>query len=302
MNKTASFFAVSLSFLLFAGCSAGSGVTTPSSLPAVTPIIAPVTPAPSVQITSVSPTTSVLAGGSILTVRGSVFSSGLTITVGAAACSSPSFISSTEATCVLPANVAGTYAVTVTNSDGSSATMSNAITYASAPVVPAISSVAPSSGSVNGRTGVTITGSNFQAGAIVRFDAVNCTSVTVVSSSTITCTTPSHVAGAVGVTVTNPDAQTNTLSPAYTYVLPPTYTTLKNNIFTPKCVSCHGASGGFATNIYSQILTKLVMGDPATSKLYIRTANETMPQGNPKLTAVEKQQVFDWIVDNAPDN
>ena len=49
---------------------------------------------------------------------------------------------------------------------------------------------------------MTITGTNFAAGATVTFGSTAATNVVVVSSTTITATTPAGSAGAVTVTVT----------------------------------------------------------------------------------------------------
>ncbi len=258
--------------------------------------------APALQITSVSPTSSAPAGGATMTVRGTLFQSGLSIMIGASWCTPVTFVSANEATCILPAQPVGTYNVTVTNANGGSVTLVGAITYANAFGPPTITSVSPTSGSTNGNTPITITGTQFQTGATVRLDASNCTSVTVVSATSITCTTPSHAAGAVGVTVTNPDAQTHTLSSAYTYVMPPTYTSLKADVLTSRCSSCHGTSGGFSTEIHSQIVTRLSPGNPAVSLLYTRVANDSMPTSGGPLTAEQKQKIFDWIADGAPNN
>ncbi len=73
--------------------------------------------------------------------------------------------------------------------------------------VPTVSSVSPSSGSTAGGTAVTITGTNFVAGATVTFGATAATNVTVVNSTTITATTPAGSAGAVTVTVTDERAE-----------------------------------------------------------------------------------------------
>src|SRR5204863_527825 len=56
-------------------------------------------------------------------------------------------------------------------------------------VAPTVSSVAPNSGSTAGGTAVTITGSNFAAGATVTFGAAAATNVVVVSGTQITATT-----------------------------------------------------------------------------------------------------------------
>ncbi len=89
--------------------------------------------------------------------------------------------------------------VTVTV-NGQSGNLANGFTYIAPPTV---SSVAPSSGSPAGGTAVTITGTNFAAGATVTFGAAAATNVVVVNSTTITATTPAGSVGAVTVTVTN---------------------------------------------------------------------------------------------------
>ena len=68
--------------------------------------------------------------------------------------------------------------------------------------VPTVSSVTPNSGSTAGGTAVTITGTNFAAGATATFGGTAATNVVVVNSTTITATTPAGSAGAVTVTVT----------------------------------------------------------------------------------------------------
>ncbi|MGA9797564.1 MAG: IPT/TIG domain-containing protein [Terriglobales bacterium] len=82
---------------------------------------------------------------------------------------------------------------------------------------PSVGGVSPTSGTAAGGTAVTITGSNFAAGATASFGGVLATNVVVVSSTSITATTPAHAAGAVTVTVTNPNGQSGGLVGAYTF-------------------------------------------------------------------------------------
>ena len=82
---------------------------------------------------------------------------------------------------------------------------------------PTLTSISPTSGTANGGTPVTITGTGFLAGATVSLGGTAATGVTVVSSTSITATTAAHTAGAVSVVVTNSDAQTGTLTNGYTY-------------------------------------------------------------------------------------
>ena len=83
---------------------------------------------------------------------------------------------------------------------------------------PTVDSISPTSGTYQGGTPVTITGTGFQVGAsAVVIGSTSCTSTVVVSSTSITCETPAHAAGAVDITVTNPDLQSDTLAGGYTY-------------------------------------------------------------------------------------
>jgi len=82
---------------------------------------------------------------------------------------------------------------------------------------PTVTGIGPSSGTANGGTPVTITGTGFLSGATVKLGGTTATNVTVTSSSTITATTSAHAAGTVDVVVTNTDGQSGTLSGGYTY-------------------------------------------------------------------------------------
>ena len=83
--------------------------------------------------------------------------------------------------------------------------------------VPTLSTISPTSGTTNGGTAVTITGTGFLSGATVTLGGSAATNVAVENSTTITATTPAHVAGAVNVAVTNTDSQSGTLANGYTY-------------------------------------------------------------------------------------
>ena len=83
--------------------------------------------------------------------------------------------------------------------------------------VPTLSTISPTSGTTNGGTAVTITGTGFLSGATVTLGGAAATNVAVENSTSITATTPVHVAGAVNVAVTNTDSQSGTLTNGYTY-------------------------------------------------------------------------------------
>jgi hypothetical protein len=85
------------------------------------------------------------------------------------------------------------------------------------PAGPSVTAVSPGWGSVAGGDAVTVTGSGFVAGASVTFGGSAATAVEVTDDSTLTAVTPAHAAGAVDVTVTNPDAESATLSSGFTF-------------------------------------------------------------------------------------
>ncbi|MGE3610425.1 MAG: IPT/TIG domain-containing protein [Bacteriovoracaceae bacterium] len=174
-------------------------------------------------ISSVSPIVGPLAGNTTLTITGTGFLSGATATVAGSSCTNLTVVNSTTITCQTPAHAAGAVNVVVTNTDTQTVTSNNAYTYQAAPTVTSIS---PSSGTINGGTSITITGTGFLSGALVTLGGVLCSGVTVVNSTTITCITDIHSAGGVSAVVTNSDSQTGTLSSAFTYRIAPTVTSV----------------------------------------------------------------------------
>jgi hypothetical protein len=97
-----------------------------------------------------------------------------------------------------------------------------------APVVPTVGTVSPSNGPAAGGAAVTITGTNFAAGATVTFGSAAATNVVVVSGTQITATTPAGSAGAVTVTVTV-NGQSGSLANGFSYILPPTVSSVSPN-------------------------------------------------------------------------
>jgi len=167
-------------------------------------------------VTSVSPNSGSTAGGTAVTITGTNFAAGATVAFGGTAATNVVVVNSTTITATTPAGSAGAVTVTVTNPGVQSGNLPNGYTYV---VVPTVSSVMPNNGLTTGGSGVTITGTNFAAGATVTFGGTAATNVVVVSSTSITATTPAHVAGAVTVTVTV-NGQNGSLTNGFTYNLP----------------------------------------------------------------------------------
>lgn len=167
------------------------------------------------SLTSVSPSTGTIRGGTTVTLRGTRFDGSTAVSFGGVAATSKTLVSATEITAVTPARAsAGAVNVQVSNSDGQTATLNNIFTYQALTVT----SLSVISGPSSGGTNVTILGNLFQPGAAVTFGSTSAT-VTYKSSTELQASTPTHASGIVDLVVTNPspDSQAATRSGAFTY-------------------------------------------------------------------------------------
>jgi hypothetical protein len=190
---------------------------------------------PAPTVTSVSPTSGPVTGGTDVTVTGTGFQPGANVFFGPSDGSthldhdSPSrpvaVLSSTSILATTPPGIVGATNVVVLNPDGQHGALAAAASghFSYTGTAPSISSVSPSSGSSLGGTPVTINGAGFLPGATVVFSAgeanpPSATSVTVSTDGTIiSAKTPPHAAGPVDVTVTNQGGGTATKTAAYTF-------------------------------------------------------------------------------------
>lgn len=82
----------------------------------------------------------------------------------------------------------------------------------------------------------------------------------------------------------------------------PTYSSISASILTPACVNCHGGSGGYSFDSYSNSLKAVTKGNPASSPIYTAVENGVMPKGGPALSSSEVQAIYNWIADSARNN
>ena len=133
---------------------------------------------------------------------------------------------------------------------------------------PSVISVSPRSGSVDGGTAVTITGTGFtppNAVYTVKFNGVNATNVVRVSNSVITAVTPAHASGTVSVTVgvNGVEATTDNL---FTYLCAdPSNIVFTESIGTvpagpPLSIANHEAADGFDNDSYTMSGTADIRG------------------------------------------
>lgn len=175
------------------------------------------TPAAAPTVSTVSPTSGSTGGGTPVVITGTGFVNGATVRFGTANATSVVVTGSTQITAVTPAHAAGTVSVQVTNPDGQSGTRASAFTYVTTPT-PTVTSVSPNFSPLAGGVVVTITGTNFQPGAVASFGGTNSPSTVYVSANQVQAVAPARAtAGTVSVRVTNTDGKYGTLSNAFTY-------------------------------------------------------------------------------------
>jgi hypothetical protein len=151
-------------------------------------------------VSGITPTSGPAAGGTSVTLTGSGFTGATSVSFGATADATFTVDSDTQITATSPAGSSGTVDVTVTTAGGTSVTSSNDLfTYIPFPVV---SSVTPPSGSANGGTTVTITGSGFTGATSVSFGSTTTSNFRVDTDAQITVVSPAGSSGTVDVTVT----------------------------------------------------------------------------------------------------
>ncbi|MDQ2785184.1 MAG: IPT/TIG domain-containing protein [Chloroflexota bacterium] len=162
---------------------------------------------------------------------------------------------------------------------------------------PTVTSVNPSSGTTLGGTSVTITGTNFTGATAVKFGGTNATTFSVTNSTTITAKTPAKSAGAVTVAVTT-SGGTGSKTNAYTYITPPTVTsvnpssgtTLGGTSVTISGTNFTGATavtfgGTNATNVVITNATTITATTPAKSAGAVTVAVTTAGGTGSKTSA-----------------
>ncbi len=164
-------------------------------------------------------------GGTALTITGTNFAPGAVVvfsnTGGVTASGvNCSVTASTTISCLTPSFPAGSTTIAVTNVDGQSASTSAFVFVASIPFSTATApSITPGTGSTNGGTLVTISGSDFAAGAAVTINGLPADRVAVANVNTIQASVPANPAGLKTVVVTNPSGSGAALAGGYTYAL-----------------------------------------------------------------------------------
>jgi len=172
-------------------------------------------PAPP-SVTSATPNSGSINGGTTIMLQGEDFYSGAVVSVGGVLCNTIIVVDSNTITAVTPpANALGAADVVVKNMDGQTSTLAGGFSY-SAASPPSVSSVSPNTGSVAGGASITINGSDFVVGAKV-FVGNTLATVQTTTGGYIYATVPAaSQPGPANVVVMNPDGQSSSAA-TYTY-------------------------------------------------------------------------------------
>ena len=154
-------------------------------------------------VTSIDPQSGPSTGGTTVTVTGTGFTDASAVRFGSASVAPQSLTETTDTrvTAISPAGTGVVDVSVVTPGGTSAASDDDEFSYTR---VPTVSTIAPHSGPLTGRTPVTITGLGFADATVVRFGAVAGTGMSVESDTEITVDSPPGAAGAVQVAVTTP--------------------------------------------------------------------------------------------------
>ena len=170
-------------------------------------------------VTKVEPSEGPSSGGTAVTITGTGFTEGAKVKIGSAA-TEVVVKSETEITAKTAASTIGKAEVIVTNGEVSS-TGGPDFTYLAPPKV---TSVAPAEGSTAGGGAVKLVGTGFVSGAKVKIGS-EATEVEVKSATEILAKTAAHAAGKQEVVVVDADG-TSSAGPDYTFITPPTVTSI----------------------------------------------------------------------------
>jgi hypothetical protein len=158
---------------------------------------------------------------------------------------------------------------------------------------PTITSPAPTSGPEAGGIALTLTGTNFEPGAVVVFSntggttaaGVNCV---VASNTTINCLTPSFPTGAANITVTNVDGQTSAPS-AFTVTASTPFATAATSGTTPTTGLTNGGNVVLISGSDFAAGAKVTVGGLPADRiavLNVNTIQASVPAGSVSLAQV----------------
>ncbi|WP_245583502.1 IPT/TIG domain-containing protein [Paenibacillus assamensis] len=187
------------------------------------------------EVSSISPSSGPLAGGTQITIAGKNFMPGVKIKVGENYSPSVTYHTSIYMQAVTPAGQQpGLVNVTVENPDGTQVLVTDAFRYEEPPKME-LKSITPAEGVTTGNETITLNGQLFDRNAKVFFGTVEAPKLTYFSSNKLTVETPVWpTVDIVDVKVQNPDGTVSVLEKGFKYILPPPPPAPKVSGISPK--------------------------------------------------------------------
>lgn len=180
-------------------------------------------------ITSLSTSTGLTAGGTVVTVTGANLANTSSVTVGGTAATNIVNVSGPSVRFTTPSGVSGQRDVVLTTTYGGSTTSTNAFRYIEAPT---ISTVSPSAGPTAGGSSIVISGTHLNSTTSVTIGGV-AASITGNTGTSVIVTTPVSSAGEKSIVLQTYDGVGSVTSTnAFTYVSAPTITSLSRSVAT----------------------------------------------------------------------
>jgi uncharacterized protein YegL len=201
------------------------------------------------QITSISPNSGPVAGGTNVYIDGANFVQGLKVYFGEAEAQVAAFYNSTRIWVKSPASgVDGPVDVRIVNPEGTEGVKTKGFTYIAPPPpkAPTITNITPASGPIAGGTNVYIDGTDFAQGVKVYFGDTEAQVATYYNSTRLWVKSPAvSTGGPVDVKVVNPDGLEGVKVQGFTYIAPPPPKAPTITNITPKSGPLTGG-----TNVY----------------------------------------------------
>jgi hypothetical protein len=188
-------------------------------------------PTPTPVVTGLTTATGPAAGGTALTVLGTGFTPTSSVEFGAAPAAAVTYLSPEALQVTSPAGTGTVDVLVKTGPTTSGASAADSFSYATLPVVTALS---PNAGPASaGQSGVTITGSGFTGATSVLFGSVPASSFTVESDTEIEAVAPPEAPGEADVLVVTPAGPSAVIGvPQFAFTAPPSITSSDAASFT----------------------------------------------------------------------
>lgn len=194
-------------------------------------------------LTNISPPSGSVDGGNVITITGTGFSGTKDVLFGGKPGTGLNLVNDSQLTIITPPNPEGTVAISVINPAGTGGSLGSETMFRYKVPVPKLTGISPSSGSIEGGTVVTITGSWFNGTKDVRFGGKSGTGLNIIDNSHLTIITPPSSPGTIPISISNKAGVGGSLGPVtlFRYFISPTMTTSTTE--TPIPVQGHSNEG-----------------------------------------------------------